>query len=60
MSRSEVRNISTRAFERRRAELDSHRAPLRRTLRDAPAIDDAIDVFGTRERTRHSPPKSGD
>jgi len=55
-----VRNISTRAFERRRAELDSHRAPLHRTLRAAPGIDDAIDVFHMLERTRHMPPKSGD
>jgi len=60
MSRSEARNISTRAFERRRAELDSHRAPLHRTLRAAPGIDDAIDVFRMLERTRHMPPKSGD
>ena len=34
MSRSEVSKISIRAVERRRAELDSQRALLHRTLRD--------------------------
>lgn len=45
MSRREVPKISLKAVERKRVELDSQRALLQRTLRDAPSIEDAMDVF---------------
>lgn len=45
MSRPEEPKISIRAVERRRAELNSQRALLHRTLRDAPSMDDVMDVF---------------
>jgi len=57
-SLSEVRNISTRAVKRGRTDLDSQRALLHRTLRDAASIEDAMDVLGTPERTLHPPRKS--
>ena len=45
MSRPEVPKISLKAVERKRSELDSQRALLQRTLRDAPNIEEAMDVF---------------
>jgi hypothetical protein len=57
MSRPEMRKISIRAVERRRLELDSQRALLHRTLRDARSIEDAMDVFRELQLTLHPPRK---
>jgi hypothetical protein len=57
MSRPEVRKISIRAVERRRAELDSQSALLHRTLRDAPSIEEMMDVFRALDATLYSPRK---
>jgi hypothetical protein len=57
MSRPEVRKISIRAVERRRPELNSQRALLQRTLRDAPSIADAMEVFAALQLMLHPPRK---
>jgi hypothetical protein len=58
MSRPEVPKISLRAVERKRGELDSQRALLHRTLREAPSIEEMMDVFRALETTLHSPRKN--
>lgn len=45
MPRQEIPKISLKAVERQRFELDSQRALLQRTLREAPSIEEAMDVF---------------
>lgn len=55
MPHPEVRKISVRAMARQRIELDSQRALLHRTLRDAPSIDDAMDVFRALQLALHPP-----
>ena len=57
MSRPEVPKISIKAVERRRPELDSQRARLQRTLRDAPSIEEMMDVFRALDVTLHPPRK---
>jgi hypothetical protein len=42
MSRPQVPKVSLKAVERKRHEVDSQRALLHRTLRDAPSIEDAL------------------
>ena len=57
MSRTEVPKISLKAVERKRAELDSQRVLLQRTLRDAPSIEDALDVFRALNAALYPPRK---
>ena len=54
---TKVRKTSIRAVERRRLELDSQRALLHRTLREAPSIEDAMDVFRALQLTLDPPRK---
>jgi hypothetical protein len=58
MSRPEVPKISLRAVARKRDELDSQRALLHRTLREAPSIEAMMDVFRALETTLHPPRKN--
>ena len=57
MSRLEVRKISLKALERQRLELNSQRALLQRTLRDAPSIEEVMDVFAALQLMLHPPRK---
>ena len=54
----EVPKISLQAVERKRAELDSQRALLQRALRDAPDVEEAMDVFRALQAALHPPPKN--
>lgn len=58
MPRPEVPKISLTALELRRVELDTQRALLHRTLRDAPSIEEIMEVFRALETTLHSPRKN--
>jgi hypothetical protein len=57
MSRPKVSKLSIRAVERRRVELEPQRALLHRTLRDAPSIQEMLDVFRALDVTLHPPRK---
>jgi len=57
MSRPEVPKISLKAVERKRSELDSQRALLQRTLRDAPSIEEAMNVFRALDSVLYPPRK---
>ena len=60
MSRPEVPKISLKAVERKRAELNSQRTLLHRTLRDAPSIEDALDVIRALNAALYPPRKEAD
>jgi len=57
MSLPEAPKISLKAVDRKRTEFDSQRALLQRTLRDAPSIEDALDVFRALNAALHQPRK---
>jgi hypothetical protein len=57
MFRPEIPKISLKHVQRRRNELDSHRALLQRTLRDAADIDEVTDIFPALMATLHTPRK---
>jgi hypothetical protein len=52
-----VPKISLKAIERKRAELDSQRGLLHSALRDAPSIEDALDVFRALNAALYPPGK---
>jgi|SRR5215813_13994488 len=60
MSRPKVPKISLKAVERKRAELNSQRTLLHRTLRDAPSIEDALDVIRALNAALYPPRKEAD
>ena len=57
MSRPEVPKISLKAVERKRAELELQRVLLQRTLREAPSIEDTLDVFRALNAALYPPGK---
>jgi len=58
MSRPDGTKIPLKAVDRRRVELNSQRGLLHRTLRDAPSIEEVMDVFAALQATLHPPRKN--